>query len=58
MPVSSLYVGRVRHRRMGAPEHSFTYPVWYLWLDLDELGALDRDLGFFAHNSLNLTGLR
>jgi DUF1365 family protein len=56
MAVSSLYVGRVRHRRMGAPEHSFTYPVWYLCLDLDELRGLDRHLGFFSHNKLNLTG--
>jgi len=52
---SALYHGRVRHRRMGDPEHSFDYRVWYLLADLDELPELDRRLSFFSHNRFNLT---
>ena len=55
MPGSSIYHGRVRHRRFGSPDHRFSYPVWYLMIDLEELGDLDRGLGFFAHNRFALT---
>lgn len=53
---SALYRGRVRHRRTGDVEHRFAYPVWYLWLDLDDLVGLDRRLRLFSHNRFNLTG--
>jgi DUF1365 family protein len=55
MPRSALYRGRVRHRRLRSPEHRFSYPVWYLLADLDELGELDQRLRFFSHNRFNLT---
>lgn len=39
---SALYEGTLRHARLGAVEHAFTYRVLMAWLDLDELpGALD-----------------
>ncbi len=56
MPGSALYLGRVRHRRLGEPAHEFDYPVWFALVDLDELPELDRNLSFFSHNSFNLTG--
>jgi DUF1365 family protein len=56
MSESALFLGRVRHRRMGVPEHEFDYPVWYALVDLDELQELDRGLRFFSHNRFNLTG--
>jgi DUF1365 family protein len=56
MSESALFLGRVRHRRMGVPEHEFDYPVWYALVDLDELQELDRCLRFFSHNRFNLTG--
>jgi DUF1365 family protein len=52
---TAIYRGRVRHRRTGGPKHEFSYPVWYLLVDLDELPRLDRRLPFFSHNRLNLT---
>ncbi len=52
---SAIYLGRVRHRRMGEPEHSFAYPVWYLHVDLGELPELDRRVRGFSHNGFNLT---
>jgi len=43
MTASAIYEGRVRHRRLAPVEHSFSYRVWMLLADLDELpGALDR----------------
>jgi DUF1365 family protein len=56
MSESALYLGRVRHRRLGNPEHEFDYPVWYALVDLNEIRHLDRDLRFFSHNRFNLTG--
>lgn len=34
---SCLYEGRVRHRRFAPREHSFSYRVFYTWIDLDEM---------------------
>jgi DUF1365 family protein len=56
MSDSALFLGRVRHRRLGNPEHEFDYPVWFALVDLDEIQQLDRDLRFFSYNRLNLTG--
>ena len=40
---SAIYTGTVMHRRFAPVEHRFSYGVYYLWLDLAELGTLDRD---------------
>jgi len=56
MATSSLYLGRIRHRRMDEPAREFSYPIWHALIDLDELPKLDRDLRFFSHNRFNLTG--
>jgi uncharacterized protein len=37
---SALYEGWVRHRRHAPVEHSFRYPVFMMYLDLDELPGL------------------
>ena len=55
MTRSALYVGRVRHRRMGGPAHEFTYPVWHAMLDLDEVPAVALRTRGFSHNRLNIT---
>ena len=47
---SAIYSGTVRHRRFSPVEHRFSYGVYYLWLDLDELETLDRTTPGFAHN--------
>jgi uncharacterized protein len=40
---SAIYEGRLRHRRLSPVEHSFSYRVWMLLVDLDELPeAFDR----------------
>ena len=54
---SSLYFGSVFHRRLGAHPHRFRYRLFWLYLDLDELGALDNSLRFLSHNRFNLFSL-
>lgn len=45
---SALYVGRVRHRRLGAPAHAFEYPVFMTWLDLGELDRVFAGRWFWS----------
>lgn len=56
MAASSLYLGRIRHRRLDEPAREFSYPIWHALIDLDALDHLDRDLRHFSHNRFNLTG--
>lgn len=37
---SALYFGSVRHRRRAPVEHSFRYPLFLAYLDLDEAERL------------------
>lgn len=49
MSASAVYEGWVRHRRFEPVEHSFRYPLFLMYLDLDELpGALDPFPGWSA----------
>lgn len=52
---SSLYSGSVSHRRSAPVGHSFRYPVYQAFLDLDELRELERRIPFFSYNGWNLT---
>jgi len=54
MQRSALYVGSVRHRRMGKPSHEFENPVWHVLIDLDELPELAARTRGLSHNSFNL----
>ncbi|MFM2091617.1 MAG: hypothetical protein RLZZ127_2106, partial [Planctomycetota bacterium] len=46
-PVSCLYEGWVRHRRLAGVANGFRYPVRYACLDLDEIDALLRPGGWW-----------
>ncbi len=37
---SAIYEGRIRHRRVGPRPHAFTYRLYQMYLDLDELPML------------------
>ncbi|MGH1361840.1 MAG: DUF1365 domain-containing protein [Burkholderiaceae bacterium] len=37
---SSIYRGRIRHRRFSKCRHEFTYPLFLMYLDLEELPEL------------------
>jgi DUF1365 family protein len=51
---SALYFGKVMHKRLQPFTHAFTYRVFSLYLDLDEIPALRRDLRLLSHNRWNL----
>lgn len=45
---SCLYRGWIRHQRLGAVRHKFQYPVFMVYLDLDELAELDAKISGFS----------
>lgn len=45
---SCLYEGTVRHRRFAPREHSFSYPLFLVYLDLDELDAVFQGRWFWS----------
>ena len=50
MTTSSILTGTVRHRRVRPREHAFTYQMWHVLLDVDELERLDDEVTGFAYN--------
>ena len=54
---SALYRGVVMHRRVGRVRHRFTYRVYSLLLDLDELDRIAAGTVLFSHNRPNLFSL-
>lgn len=51
---SSLYFGRVMHKRLRPFTHRFVYRSFAMLIDIDELPLLDRRIRFFSHNRPNL----
>ncbi|GAB4228656.1 MAG: DUF1365 domain-containing protein [Kiloniellaceae bacterium] len=51
---SALYFGQVMHKRLRPFVHEFSYRVFSLYIDLDELAPLGEKLRFFSHNRWNL----
>lgn len=52
--MNSLYVGKVSHRRARPKEHSFSYGVYWVLLDLDNLDTADRASGLFSIDRPNV----
>ena len=40
---SRLYTGRVSHHRSRPKKNAFSYNIYYLYVDLDELDDLDAE---------------
>ncbi len=57
-PAGWLYASRVMHRRRVAPLYRFVYRVFYLLVDIDRLGELQRSLRLFSLDRFNLLSLR
>ena len=51
---SKLYVGELRHRRTKPKPYQFTYGVYYVDLDLDEIDEVARRIWPFSHNRFNV----
>jgi len=52
---SALYAGKLRHRRFTPRAHSFSYPVFMAFLDIDHLPELMRVSPFAGYNRWNWT---
>jgi DUF1365 family protein len=51
---SKLYVGELRHRRTKPKAYSFTYGVYYVDLDLDEIDEVARRIVPLSRNRFNV----
>lgn len=49
-----LYPGAVSHRRLKPVSHRFSYRIFSMLINIDELPALDRASRWFGHNRLAL----
>ena len=55
---SALYEGTVTHARLHPKKHAFTYRVFMVYLDLDELDAVFSRSAFWSRERWNLATLR
>jgi DUF1365 family protein len=55
---SGIYEGVVVHKRLSPRQHGFSYRVFTLCLDVDELDTLGRTLRLFSYNRKNILSLR
>lgn len=55
---SGIYEGQVRHRRLSPVPHSFTYRLFMLYLDLDELPTLFLDRWLWSCDRSNLASFQ
>jgi DUF1365 family protein len=55
---SCLYEGTVVHKRLMPRQHAFSYRVFTLCLDVDEIDLLDARLRLFSRNRRNVLGFR
>jgi hypothetical protein len=55
---SCLYRGRIMHERLRPVRHRFSYDVFSLYLDLEELDAVDRALRLLSVERANLLSFR
>ena len=51
---SSIYIGKVVHKRFKPKIHSFKYKVFSLLIDLAELDLLNKKLKIFSYNKFNI----
>lgn len=55
---SCIFEGTVVHKRLSPRQHGFSYRVFALCLDVDEIPAIDASLRLFSRNRFNLLGIR
>jgi uncharacterized protein len=55
---SVLYSGWVRHRRLSPKPHAFSYRLFMLWLDLDEVDTVFAGRWFWSSRRFNLAWWR
>ena len=55
---SCMYTARVMHHRLAPKKHTFWYNVYMFYIDLDEIGLLDKKLRWFSRNRFNVFSFR
>lgn len=55
---SAIYTGHVRHRRFSPVPHAFTYRLFMMYVDLDELPTVFEDRWFWSVDRANLAAFR
>ena len=55
---SCLYEGTIRHRRFGQVEHAFTYDLFMVYLDLDELDTVFDGHPLWSVEKMNVAYFR
>jgi len=55
---SAIYTGTVRHRRFSPKQHDFSYPIYMLAIDLDELPELEACSRLFSASKRALLRLK
>lgn len=55
---SRLYQGWVRHRRYAPKPHQFKYPIFMLYIDLDEIDAVFRQSRWWSLERFNWASFR
>lgn len=55
---SSIYRGSIRHRRFLPKKHQFRYPLFMLYLDLDELESLCKSKWYCSLEKFNIVSFR
>jgi len=51
---SSIYTAKIGHQRKNPVKNGFTFSSFFMYLDLDELEDLDRNLSLFSYNARNI----
>ena len=55
---SSIYKGWIRHRRFKPKSHDFSYPIFMLYLDLDELDQIIHSKWYCSYEHFNVVSFR
>jgi DUF1365 family protein len=55
---SCIYEGQVRHRRFTPVNHAFSYRMYMMYLDLDELPTVFKSFWFWSSTGFNLAHFR
>ena len=51
---SCIYIVNVVHKRFKPKKHFFKYSVFSIFLDLDEINELEKEISFFSYNKFNI----
>ena len=51
---SCIYSGYVTHKRTKPKKHFFLYKTFSIFIDLNEISTIDKNIKFFSYNKFNI----